>query len=220
MNAQDELKKELVYLGLFDKAREIYSELGEKSVISYIESSHRLLSKVYHPDLNPENAEKAKTTQQSLNRISQLVSRLNNEDIVSLFKKTERKKEKRKRKILVVEDEFGLQEIFRDIFLMEGYDVRVAIDGIDGYEAFKKFMPDLVFTDVVMPKMSGLELVQKIREINPKIKVIYISGFFGIKKLKQQLDEDIMKYQYPTLAKPFKTSAMLELVKDYLDESG
>ncbi len=220
MSAQDELKKELVYLGLFDKAKEIYYELGEKSLISYIESSHRLLSKVYHPDLNPENAEKAKITQQSLNRISQLVSRLNNEDIVSLFKKTAKKKERRKRKILVVEDEFGLQEIFRDIFLMEGYDVRVAIDGIDGYESFKKFMPDLVFTDVVMPKMSGLELVQKIREINPKIKVIYISGFFGIKKLKQQLDEDIIKYKYPTLAKPFKTSAMLELVKDYLDESG
>jgi len=220
LSAQDELKKELVYLGLFDKAKEIYYELGEKSLISYIESSHRLLSKVYHPDLNPENAEKAKITQQSLNRISQLVSRLNNEDIVSLFKKTAKKKERRKRKILVVEDEFGLQEIFRDIFLMEGYDVRVAIDGIDGYESFKKFMPDLVFTDVVMPKMSGLELVQKIREINPKIKVIYISGFFGIKKLKQQLDEDIVKYKYPTLAKPFKTSAMLELVKDYLDESG
>ena len=220
MNKKSILIKDLIFLGLFEKAKEIYAELGENAVLSYIKSSHRLLSKVYHPDLNPGNTDKALITQQKLNRVSEAISNMDDLEIIELFMQHPTKPEKRKKKLLVVEDEFGLQEIFRDIFLMEGYDVRVAIDGIDGYEAFKKFMPDLVFTDVVMPKMSGLELVQKIREINPKIKVIYISGFFGIKKLKQQLDEDIMKYQYPTLAKPFKTSAMLELVKDYLDESG
>jgi YesN/AraC family two-component response regulator len=68
-----------------------------------------------------------------------------------------------------------------------------------------------------MPKMSGLELVRKIREVNPQIKVIYISGFFGINRLKRELDEDILKYGYPTLSKPFKTSEMLDLTKNYLD---
>ena len=102
---------------------------------------------------------------------------------------------------------------------MEGYEVKVAVDGIDGYESFRKFMPDLVFTDVVMPKMSGLELVRKIRETNPNIKVIYISGLFGIKRLKQELDEDISKYGYPTMAKPFKTSEMLGLVRNYLNDT-
>jgi len=121
-----------------------------------------------------------------------------------------------KKKILVVEDEFGLQEIFKDIFKMEGYDVKVAVDGLNGYDIYKEFLPDLVFTDVVMPKMSGIELVGKIREINPDIKVIYISGFFGIRRLKEQLDKDIEEYGYPTLAKPFKTSEMLDLVKEYL----
>ncbi|MFC1531943.1 response regulator [Thermodesulfobacteriota bacterium] len=206
-------------MGLFDKAKEICSELGERSVLSYIKSSHRLLSKVYHPDLNPENMEKAKITQQRLNRVSHLISILKDEEIVGLFKTAPIKDERLKQKILVVEDEFGLQEIFRDIFLMEGYDVRVAVDGVNGYEVYCIFMPDLVFTDVVMPNMSGLELVRKIRESNPDIKVIYISGFFGIKRLKQQLDEDISIYGYPTLAKPFKTSGMLELVRNYLDES-
>ena len=101
---------------------------------------------------------------------------------------------------------------------MEGYDVRVSVDGVNGYEVYCQFEPDLVFTDVVMPKMNGLELVKKIREVNPKIKVIYISGFFGIKRLKRELDEDILKYEYPTLSKPFKTSEMLDLVKTYLGE--
>ena len=90
------------------------------------------------------------------------------------------------------------------------------VDGDNGYEAYRQFKPDLVFTDVVMPKMSGLELVRKIREADPDIKVIYISGFFGIKRLKQELDEDISTYGYPTLAKPFRTSDMLDLVKNYI----
>jgi len=218
LNNQTDLKNNLVSLGLFDKAREIYSELGERAVLSYIKSSHRLLSKVYHPDLNPENMGKAKMTQQRLNNVSHLISQMKDEDIIELFKIEPQREDRRKKKILVVEDEFGLQEIFRDIFVMEGYDVRVAVDGIDGYEVYRQFEPDLVFTDVVMPKMSGLELISKIREINPGIKVVYISGFFGIKRLKEKLNKDIAKYEYPTLAKPFKTSGMLDLVKNYLNE--
>lgn len=50
------------------------------------------------------------------------------------------------------------------------------------------------------------------------IKVIYINGFFGIRRLKQELDEDVSRYGYPTLAKPFKKSKMLELVRDYLNK--
>jgi len=213
----DDLKNELIYLGLMNKTMEIYSELGDRAALSYIKSSHRLLSKVYHPDLNPKNAEKATLIQQSLNKLSQLISRMSDEEILAIFDGAARKEENsRKARILVVEDEFGLQEIFRDIFFMEGYDVRVAIDGVNGFEEYKKFEPDLIFTDVVMPNMSGPELVSKVRELNPSIKVIYISGFFGIRRLKQELDRDILQYGYPTLSKPFKTSEMLELVKKYL----
>jgi CheY-like chemotaxis protein len=216
----DQLKKELIFLGLMDKAREVYTELGDRAVLSYIQSSHRLLSKVYHPDLNPKNTEKATTAQQSLNRLSDLISKMDDKEIIQIFvngdKSPEERERTRKTRILVVEDEFGLQDIFKDIFFLEGYDVRVAIDGVDGLEEYKKFEPDLIFTDVVMPNMSGLEMVRKIREINPAVKVIYVSGFFGIRRLKQELEAEISRYGYPTLAKPFKTSAMLELVREYL----
>jgi CheY-like chemotaxis protein len=216
------LKKELDYLGLMDKAREVYTELGDRAVLSYIKSSHRLLSKVYHPDLNPKNTHKATAAQQSLNRLSDLIGKMDDKEILDIFanlNKDQGQQEKaRKTKILVVEDEFGLQDIFKDIFFLEGYDVKVAVDGVNGLEEYKKFEPDLVFTDVVMPNMSGLEMVSKIREINPAVRVIYVSGFFGIRRLKQELDTEISRYGYPTLAKPFKTSAMLELVRDYLVE--
>ena len=218
MRKSTALKKELISLGLLDKAREIYSELGDKAVISYIKFNYQLLSKIVHPDLNPENMEKATRMQQRLNRVNDLLSRVSDEELVELVRKGLKTSTDGKKKILIVEDEFGLQDLFRDVFLLEGYDVRVAVDGDQGHEVYSKFQPDLVFTDVVMPKMSGLELVAKIREVNPRIKVIYISGFFGVKRLKREVDEEMLTYGYPCLSKPFKISALLELVRDYLNE--
>jgi Response regulator containing CheY-like receiver, AAA-type ATPase, and DNA-binding domains len=218
-----ELAKDLAYLGLMDKAREIYNELGEQAALSYIKNSHRLLSKVYHPDLNPLNGEKALKAQQRLNQISERISRLTDKEIIEVLIKRESpvigyevQEKEDKKKILVVEDEFGLHEIFQEIFRMEGYDVRIAINGLKGYELYQKFKPDLVFTDVIMPEMDGLELVRKIREIDPQIKVIYMSGFFGIKKLQERIRDDVEKYGYLTFSKPFKLSTMLEIVKEYL----
>jgi two-component system response regulator (stage 0 sporulation protein F) len=224
MVRKDDLERDLRSLGLLEKAREILRELGDKAALSYLKSSHRLLSKVYHPDLNPKNREKATSTQQRLNRVSGLIGKMGDEEIIGLLgteeesshAKGRRKAVPEKRKILIVEDEFGLQEVFRDVFRMEGYDVRVAVDGVQGYKIFHQFQPDLLFTDVVMPEMDGLELVRKVRKTHPDIKVIYMSGFFGIKRLKERLTEDVEKYNYPTLAKPFKISVMLDLVKKYL----
>ncbi len=218
MKQQIDLENELIYLGLLDKAREIYSELGDRAVLSYIRSSYRLLSKVYHPDLNPKNRETAQMTQQRLNRLSRLLSLMSDEELIKLIKKGIKKSVQRKKKILIVEDEFELQELFRDILLIEGYDVRVAQDGARGYEVYCQFRPDLVFTDIVIPKMSGLELVAKIRDITPRIKVVFVSGFFGIEQLKQELDVEILRYGYGTLSKPFKISEMLDLVRDYLQD--
>jgi two-component system, response regulator, stage 0 sporulation protein F len=219
-----ELDKDLTYLGLMDKAREIYDELGEQAALSYIKSSHRLLSKVYHPDLNPLNGEKALKAQQRLNQISERINRLKDKEIIEVLIQREPpaigpgdQEKKVKKKILVVEDEFGLHEIFREIFHMEGYEVRIATDGLNGYEIYKEFKPDLVFTDIIMPEMDGLELISKIREMDPQIKVIYMSGFFGIKNLKEKIRDEVEKYGYLTFSKPFKLSHMLEIVNEYLN---
>jgi CheY-like chemotaxis protein len=211
------IERELIFLGLLDKAREIYGAFGANSALSYIKSSYHLLSKVYHPDLNPDNEKKAKSLQQRLNHVGELISRASDEELIGLLKQGLQEEAKRKKKVLIVEDEFGLQETLRDVFRMEGYDVRVAVDGEKGYQAFLEFKPDLVFTDVVMPKMSGIELVKKIRQDHPQIKVIYMSGFFGLRNLKRDLNEDVLKYSYPCLSKPFKISTMLELVDEYLN---
>jgi len=211
-----DLESELRFLGLLDKAREIYFELGERAVLSYIKYSYRLLSKVYHPDLNPANKDMAEMNQMRLNRLGDLVIKTKDEELVEMIKRGISGREKRKKKILVLEDEPGLRELFRDVLIMEGYDVRSASDGKKGYDVYCEFEPDLIFADVVMPKMNGLEVLKKIRKINPGIKVIYISGFFGIEGIKRELDLEVSKYGYRTLPKPFKISELLDLVKDYL----
>ncbi len=217
MNKQNDLEQELSYLGLLDKAREIYFELGDRAVLSYIKSSYRLLSKVYHPDLNPEKQTRSNLTQHRLNRVSRLISNMSDAEVIDVIKRGSAKHDAPKKKILVVEDEFGLQDIFKNIFIMEGYDVTVAVDGVAGYEAFCHFKPDMIFTDVVMPTLGGIEMVKKARKINPYIKVVYTSGFFGIKDLRNDLNEEVLKYKYRTLAKPFKLSAMLTMVKEYFN---
>ncbi len=216
MNNEVDLEKELDALGLLEKAREIYAELGEDAAVSYIRSGYRLLNKVYHPDLNPENPEKAKALQQRLNQAQRLLNRAKDKTLVGIFQKEGVRESSKKKKILVVEDEFGLQATLKEVFQLEGYDVRVAVDGDVGYEIYRKFKPDLVFTDIVMPRMNGLELVKKIRKTDRGIKVIYISGFFGVRSLKKELDKEVTKYGYPVLPKPTKISVMLALVKEYL----
>jgi curved DNA-binding protein CbpA len=54
-----DLEKELNLLGMLDKAKEIYSQIGEEAALSYIKSSYRLLSKIYHPDLHQKDPDKA-----------------------------------------------------------------------------------------------------------------------------------------------------------------
>ncbi len=211
-----DLSNELNVLGMLDKAREIYAELGEAPAISYVRSNYRLLSKIYHPDLNPNNKEKAERMQQKINEIAHVINSLPDKELIEIIKNGSVKKPKDKWKVLVVEDEFGYQDTLRNIFTMEGFDVRVAIDGDTGYEVYRDFKPDLVLTDVLMPNVSGIELIRRIRKDDPAIKVIYMSGFFGVKRLKKEMDDEVTHFQYPTLSKPFKVSHLLDIVKEYL----
>ena len=217
MKGEGDLEKELDDLGLLEKAKDICSQLGQDAAISYIRSGCRLLNKVYHPDLNPQNPEKAKELQQRLNQAQWLLNHAKDETLVGMLQKKGVPETSRKKKILVVEDEFGLQSTLKEVFQLEGYEVRVAVDGDEGYEIYKTFKPDLIFTDIVMPRMNGLELVKKIRKSDPGIRVIYVSGFFGIRPLKKELDEEVLRYGYPILPKPTKISVMLDLVKEYLE---
>lgn len=67
-------------------------------------------------------------------------------------------------RILIVEDELAIQDMYRYKFEAEGFEVHVASNGITGYEQVEKLLPDLVLLDIRMPHMNGDEMLVKVRE--------------------------------------------------------
>jgi len=72
---------------------------------------------------------------------------------------------KKNQKILVVDDESDILELLKYNLTKEGYDVRIAHDGVRGIEVARIFIPDLILLDIMMPKQDGIETCRQIREI-------------------------------------------------------
>src|SRR5438067_9894361 len=80
------------------------------------------------------------------------------------------------RKILIVEDEPNMVAGLRDNFEFEGYEVLSAYDGSEGLEKALATSPDLVLLDVMMPKMSGLDVCKQLKAKRPSIPIIMLTA--------------------------------------------
>ncbi|MGE4490238.1 MAG: response regulator transcription factor [Kiritimatiellales bacterium] len=78
--------------------------------------------------------------------------------------------------ILIIDDDPSVQFLFQQFFESEGFTVTLADDGKEGIWKMKQEQPDLVITDIMMPEMDGLEVIQEIRQHSPELPVIAISG--------------------------------------------
>ena len=83
-------------------------------------------------------------------------------------------------KILIVDDDKGIRTTLRDILEMEKYEVQEAVDGLDCLVKIKQAKYDVVILDVKMPKMDGMEVVEKIQTLQPDLPVVMISGHGNI----------------------------------------
>ncbi len=86
------------------------------------------------------------------------------------------------KKILVVDDEENIRELYRDELAEEGYQVELADNGLQALSKFESFRPDLVTLDVMMPGMDGIEVLRRIREKNPSIPVLLLTAFGEFKQ--------------------------------------
>ena len=81
-------------------------------------------------------------------------------------------------RILVVDDDQAILETAEQVLGNEGYEVLTAADGLDGLEALSKSLPDVIISDLNMPRMSGLEFLAIVRKRFPQIATIAMSGEF------------------------------------------
>lgn len=77
---------------------------------------------------------------------------------------------------LIVDDETGIRRTLTDIFEDEGWDVVSASNGLEGIDRYKKFLPNLVLLDVCMPRIDGIQTLQLLKEIDPNIPIVVMSG--------------------------------------------
>lgn len=96
-----------------------------------------------------------------------------------------------KKRILIIEDEEYLSDMYQMKFEHEGYEVKVAVDGESGIEIAKTMRPDLVLLDIVLPKMNGFQVMRALRE-HPKtrkLKVYYLSNLGQDEEIEQGMKE-------------------------------
>jgi len=114
-------------------------------------------------------------------------------------------------KILVIEDDLEIRQLIQRLLEREGYEVLAAEDGVKGMESFCASTPDMVITDLYMPRMKGVEAIKKIRSINADAKIIAISG--GGPSSPETLLKSARKAgATETLAKPFDPVELLSAV--------
>jgi DNA-binding NtrC family response regulator len=116
-------------------------------------------------------------------------------------------------RILIVDDEEGMRRLLGRILTREGYDTTTAANGAEALRLVASERFDLVVTDIKMPEMDGLQLLQEIREYEPSLPVIVITAYGTIENAVQALRAGAYDY----IAKPFETDEIKLTVAKVLE---
>lgn len=114
--------------------------------------------------------------------------------------------------ILVVDDEESVRVILKQILEKGGFGADVANDGEDAIEKMKKCSYDMLVTDINMPRMDGVALLKKSKELYPKIPVIFITAYGKDKIIMEAMKTGLSNY----IEKPFKMDDVIRTIKENL----
>ncbi|HKT23617.1 MAG TPA: PAS domain S-box protein [Candidatus Sulfotelmatobacter sp.] len=116
--------------------------------------------------------------------------------------------------ILVVEDEAALRELTREALVARGYDVLEAPNGNEALAVCESHSGpiDLMITDVVMPKMRGDDLAQRVKELHPEVRILFTSGYTATSVAETIEDAAFLQ-------KPYRFRDLAERIRDILDQS-
>lgn len=118
------------------------------------------------------------------------------------------------RRVLVIDDEPGIRQALGQLLEYEGFDVRTASGGAEGIAEYEKLRPHLVFLDVKMAGMDGLEVLRRLRQLDATATVVMISGHATI----QTAVEATQLGAYDILEKPLDTDRVLVLLRNAFEQ--
>lgn len=121
-------------------------------------------------------------------------------------------------KILIVEDDPLMSRMYQKIFTFEHYDVVLAGDGEEGMVKVKQEKPDLVLLDVMMPKLNGLEVLDRLKADpeTKKIPIIMLTNLAGEKDAETALAKGAVKYIIKSDYEPKEVADMVkEIISGY-----
>ncbi|MBS1579465.1 MAG: sigma-54-dependent Fis family transcriptional regulator [Bacteroidetes bacterium] len=116
--------------------------------------------------------------------------------------------------ILIVDDERAIRNVLKDILSNEGYKVEEATDGEDALKKFSSTTYDVVLCDIKMPKLDGIEFLQKAIEINSDVPIIMISGHGNIETAVDAVKKGAFDY----IAKPPDLNRLLITIRNAMDK--
>jgi two-component system nitrogen regulation response regulator NtrX len=117
--------------------------------------------------------------------------------------------------ILIIDDEKAIRKTLSEILSFEGYTIDEAADGEEGLKKFREKTYDVVLCDIKMPKIDGIEFLQKAGESNPDVPIIMISGHGNI----ETAVEAVKKGAYDYISKPPDLNRLLITIRNAMDKS-
>ncbi|MET0300037.1 MAG: sigma-54 dependent transcriptional regulator [Flavitalea sp.] len=117
--------------------------------------------------------------------------------------------------ILIIDDEKAIRKTLTEILSYEGYKIEEAGDGEEGLKKFREKAYDVVLCDIKMPKLDGIEFLDKAREANPDVPVIMISGHGTI----ETAVEAVKKGAYDYISKPPDLNRLLITIRNAMDKT-
>jgi two-component system, NtrC family, nitrogen regulation response regulator NtrX len=117
--------------------------------------------------------------------------------------------------ILIIDDEKAIRKTLSEILSYEGYKIDEAGDGEEGFRKFRDKEYDVILCDIKMPKMDGIEFLEKAKEANPDIPIIMISGHGTI----ETAVEAVRKGAYDYISKPPDLNRLLITIRNAMDKT-
>src|SRR3990167_3578570 len=115
-------------------------------------------------------------------------------------------------KILIVDDQPGMLETFTDILEDRGFFVEVAEDGFQAIDKVKKTNYDIIFMDIRMPGINGVQTFREVKKINPKVAVIMMTAY----AVEDLIKDAIIEGAYTVVYKPFDMERIISTIERVL----